>query len=98
MLLVVTSIKLLAEIALLALLGRFVLGLLAGAKRDSNLMYQVLGFMTRPIERWVRWISPRQVIDRHIPVATGALLLSTWVVCTLLKVQICMEIGVTQCQ
>jgi hypothetical protein len=36
MLLVVTTLKLLAEIALLSMAGRFVLGLLAGAKRDQN--------------------------------------------------------------
>ena len=98
MLLAVTSIKLLAEIALLALLGRFVLGLLAGDKRDSNLVYQLLSVLTRPVERLVRWVSPRQVLDRHIPLAAGLLLLSVWFVSTLLKVQICLEIGVQQCR
>jgi hypothetical protein len=98
MLLAVTSIKLVAEIALLALLGRWILGLLAGAKREGNLVYQVLSVVTRPVERLVRWVSPRQVLDRHIPLAAGLLLLSVWFVSTLVKVQICLEIGVQQCQ
>lgn len=98
MLLVVTSVKLLAEIALLALAGRWLLGLLAGAKRDGNLFYQVLSIVTRPVERLTRLISPRVVLDRHIPLAAGLLLLSVWVVVTLMKIQICAEIGVAQCQ
>lgn len=98
MLLTVTAIKLLAEIALLALVGRWFLGLLAGAKREGNLFYQLLGVVTRPVERLTRLISPRVVLDRHIPLAAGMLLLSVWVISTLMKVQICVEIGVAQCR
>lgn len=97
MLLVVTTVKLLTEIALLSLLGRALLGLLAGAKRDQNPFYQVLGIVTRPPEQLVRLISPKQILDRHIPIATGCLLFSVWLVCTVLKIQICMQIGVQQC-
>ena len=42
LLLFVSAIKLLAEIALMALAGQFVLGLLAGAKRDGNFFYRTL--------------------------------------------------------
>lgn len=98
MLLSVTIIKLLAEIALLALLGRWLLGLLAGKQRESNLFYQVLGIVTRPVERLTRAISPRQVLDRHIPLAAGLLLASTWFIATLLKVQTCLQIGVALCR
>lgn len=98
MLLVVTTLKLLAEIALLSMAGRFVLGLLAGAKRDQNPFYKVLSIVTRPPEQLVRLISPKQILDRHIPIATSCLLVSLWLVCTALKVQICLEIGVQQCQ
>jgi len=98
MLLAVTALKLIAEIALLALLGRFVLGLLAGSKRDQNPFYQLLGVLTRPFEQLTRVISPRQVLDRHIPLAASVLLLSLWFVCLLMKVQICVEIGIEQCR
>lgn len=97
MLFVVTAIKLLAEIALLSLVGRFVLGLLAGAKREQNLFYQLLGFVTRPAEKLVRAISPKAILDRHIPLATGAFLLSLWFISTLMKVQECLRVGVEQC-
>lgn len=98
MLLLITAIKLLAEIALLALVGRWVLGLLTGARRETNAIYQMLGIVTRPIERLTRWISPRQVLDRHIPLAAGMLLLSTWMVSTVLKIQTCIEVGLQLCR
>lgn len=98
MLLFVTSLKLVAEIALLALVGRWLLGLLAGARRESNLFYQLLSIVTRPVERLTRAISPRLVLDRHIPLAAGLLMLSLWFVCTLTKISICAEIGMEQCR
>lgn len=98
MLFAFTLIKLLTEIALMSLLGRFVLGLLVGNHRDQNLFYQLLGFVTKPAEKLVRFISPKQILDRHIPLATGTVLMSVWLICTLLKVQLCLEIGVEQCR
>ena len=48
MLLVVMSVKLVAEIALMALVGQWVLGLLAGAKRETNMFYKLLQVITSP--------------------------------------------------
>ena len=48
MLTALVIVKLVAEIALMALLGRCVLGLLAGQKREQNLFYQILDIMARP--------------------------------------------------
>lgn len=98
MLLFVSSIKLVAEIALMALLGQWLLGLLAGAKRDSNLFYQLLGIVTRPFVRLARWISPRIVLDRHIPLVAFLMTGFVWVFATLYKVQLCLEIGVQACR
>ena len=41
-LLFVSLLKLITEIALMALLGQWLLGLLAGAKRDTNFFYRLL--------------------------------------------------------
>jgi hypothetical protein len=98
MLLAVSAIKLVAEIALMALLGRWLLGVLAGGKRETNLFYQVLDVLTKPFVKGVRMITPRVVIDRHVPMATGLLLLMVWVVVTLVKINLCVEAGVRTCQ
>lgn len=98
MLLLTSSLKLIAEIALLAMLGQWLLGLLAGAKRDSNFFYQMLAVLTRPFVRLTRLISPRVILDRHIPLAAFLLLLSLWLVATVIKINICLQLGVAQCQ
>jgi len=98
MLLFVSSVKLVAEIALLALAGQFLLGLLAGNKRESNFFYKLLQVLTGPFVKGMRAITPRVVIDRHIPLAAFVLLSTVWVVSTLLKINICLQIGVEQCR
>lgn len=98
MLLLTTSVKLVAEIALLALLGQWLLGLLAGARRDSNFFYRLLAVLTGPFVRGARWLSPRIVIDRHVPLVAFLLLLFVWLFATLMKVQLCLEVGVQACR
>lgn len=100
MLLLVASIKLIAEIALLALLGQGLLALLAGDKRHDNFFYKLLEILTRPFTKTTRTITPRVVIDRHIPIATFALMLGIWVFATLAKVNLCVQIALasTLCQ
>jgi hypothetical protein len=98
MLLLTSSLKLIAEIALLAMLGQWLLGLLAGRKREGNFFYQLLQVLTRPFVRLTRAISPRVVLDRHIPLAAFLLLLSLWLVVTVVKINICLQMGVAQCQ
>ncbi|HLL12987.1 MAG TPA: hypothetical protein VK570_18130 [Rubrivivax sp.] len=98
MLLLVTSIKLIAEIALMALLGQGLLALLAGAKRETNFFYRLLKIMTMPFTRAARFIAPRVVIDRHVPLVAFLLLLFIWFVATAVRIQHCVEIGVEQCR
>ena len=99
MLTLVSAIKLVAEIALLALAGQWVLGFLAGAKRDQNLFYQVLQVMTRPFVTGARWITPRKiVIERHVPLVAFLVLLFIWIGVTFAKINICLQIGVQLCK
>ena len=98
MLLLVNILKTIAEIALLALVGQWVLGLLAGAKRDTNFFYRVLEVMTRPFVRLARLLSPRVVLDRHVPLVAFLLLAFGWLAVTVMKINICVEIGVEQCR
>lgn len=98
MLLIVSSIKLVAEIALMALAGQFLLGLLAGTKRDKNFFYRLLQVLTNPFIKGMRLITPKAVIDRHIPLAAFVLLSMVWVMATLMKVNLCIQIGVEQCR
>jgi hypothetical protein len=98
LLLLASSVKLVAEIALLAFAGQWVLGLLAGQRRDSNLFYQLLQMMTSPFVKLARLVSPRIVLDRHVPLVAFLLLAFAWLVATITRISICLEIGVNQCR
>ena len=98
MLLASSIVKLVAEIALMALLGRGLVGLLAGARRESNFFYQLLCMLTRPFERLIRRLSPRIVIDRHIPLVTFFIMVMIWFAALYMKIATCLTIGLDQCK
>lgn len=92
------TVKLLAEIALLALLGQWVVGLLAGATRGSNPIYRVLQLVGQPWVRAARWISPPLVLERHLPLVAFLVLLLIWAAAAITKIRICLHIGVALCR
>lgn len=98
MLVVATTFKLLAEIALMALAGQWILGLLAGERKSTNPFYRVLQLVGKPWIRAARWFAPRVVLDRHLPLVAVLLVVSIWLVATIGKVSICLNIGVALCR
>lgn len=98
MLFFVTTVKLIAEIALLALLGQWVLGLLAGAHRHTNFFYQILQILGSPFVALARLASPKFVVERHLPLVAFLLLVFLWMAVTILKIRICLQMGVAACK
>ena len=92
-LLLVTIAKALVELAGLFILGQGLLYVLAGRNRDANFFYQLLQTLTRPVYRLVRFITPKIVVDRHIPMAAFVVLFWLWVFLTIAKIQICVGYG-----
>lgn len=66
MYLLVTMLKAINEIALVALISQGVLYVLAGSKRDGNFVYFILKSMTLPPMKFARLVTPRIVLDQHI--------------------------------
>ena len=97
MLTLILALKAITEIALLALLGQGVLGALSGDQRSNNPFYRVLQVVGRPFVALARCVSPRWVLDRHIPLVAFVLLAWAWVAVTMTKVSVCVQIGVDQC-
>ncbi len=91
-------VKLIAEIALMAMAGQWVLGLLAGAKKDQNLFYQILAIVGRPFVRVARLLTPKLVLDRHVPLVAFFLLVFIWLGATIYRIQTCIQIGVELCK
>lgn len=98
MLLFVSAIKLICEVALLGLAGRWLLGMLAGPSKESNFFYKALEIITKPFVAAARFISPKAVIDRHVPFVAFLLLGFIWVVSLIEKVRICTQIGMALCK
>ena len=98
MLTLLNALQLVLYIALLALLGQGLLFVLAGAKRETNVFYQLLRIVSKPFTWLVRSITPRQVADRNVPILTFALLVLAYMVVTLEKISLCVSLGMAGCR
>ncbi|MEN9538491.1 MAG: hypothetical protein RLZZ126_726, partial [Pseudomonadota bacterium] len=72
MLLVVVILKSLIELSLMFIVARFLLGLMAGRKKDSNIFWQMLDIASKPALWLTRKLSPKVIMDQHIPLATAS--------------------------
>lgn len=94
--LILSIVRLLVEIAGYSLLGQGLLAILAGAKRDQNMFYGILKAITSPVIRAVRFITPRFIVDAHIPYLAFFLLFWIWVAVSIAKRYVCVTNGL-QC-
>ncbi|MBS0656997.1 MAG: YggT family protein [Verrucomicrobia bacterium] len=74
----VSILKGILEIVLFIMIGRGLLFVLAGRHREGNLVYKALGMVTEPINRLVRKLTPRFIVDAHVPFVTFFLLGALW--------------------
>jgi hypothetical protein len=72
-------LKALTEVALLALLGQGLVALFSGANRDKNVVYQIFKIVTGPPVKLTRLITPRFIVDTHVPFVAFFLLFWLWV-------------------
>ncbi len=92
-LLVLSILRALVEVALLALLGQGILALLAGARRHGNPIYALFLIVTRPVVRVARLAAPRAILDRHLPFVAFFVLFWLWIALAWLKREICRAQG-----
>ncbi len=88
---VIVILKALTEIAGVALLGQGVLWVIAGAKRDKNVVYGIFKTLTSPVMKVTRAITPRIILDQHLGLVAFFLLAVLWVVLTAYKIKIVLE-------
>jgi predicted Kef-type K+ transport protein len=88
---IIVILKALTEVAGVAFLGQGVLWVLAGSKRDQNVVYNLFKTLTSPVTRATRAITPRIIIDQHIGLVAFFLLIVIWLVLTAFKIKIVME-------
>jgi uncharacterized protein YggT (Ycf19 family) len=87
--LLISLARVLVEVAGLALLGQGLLALLAGKYRHDNAVYKLFQIITKPAVRMVRAVTPRFIIDAHLPMLTFFLLLWLWIGLAALRQYVC---------
>ena len=92
MLQMITIFKAMVEVALFAFVGQGILFILAGARRDKNLVFVMLKTVTMPVTKFIRLVSPGIVMDRHIPLASFILLIVLWAGLTIGKVMLVLQV------
>lgn len=78
MALTLVIIKAILEVAALALIGQFLVGIFAWGRRGENVIYKLFQVIASPFTRLVRLVTPKLVVDQHIPLATFLLLGFAW--------------------
>jgi hypothetical protein len=88
-LLLVSALRAMVEVAGFALLGQGLLAVLAGKAREQNFVYQLFRVVTRPVIRAVRFITPRFILDQHMPLVSFFVLVWLWVALAFAKRYLC---------
>ena len=95
-------VQLLLAIPLLALAGQGIVHVLTrmfGQEPKANFFYRVLETVASPFTRACRWITPKFVADRHLPLVALSLLLVGYAWTMLAIASACIGAGlpVSQC-
>jgi hypothetical protein len=90
---IILILKALTEVAGVAFLGQGVLWVIAGSKRQDNVVYKLFKLLTSPVNRLVRLVTPRVVLDQHIGLVGFLFVLALWVLLTAYKIKTCAELG-----
>lgn len=89
-------VQLVISIPLFALAGQGATALLArmmGQPPGENFAVRLFRLVASPAVKPVRWITPRFILDRHVPVATFALLAVGYIWIMLTIANLCMDAG-----
>ena len=62
-------------VAGLALLGQGLVGVFNWPRRRQNLVYRLFEVIASPVVKLIRLVTPKVVLDQHIPIAAFMLLL-----------------------
>lgn len=98
MLLFLNAAQLLLYIGILALLGQGLLFILAGAKRDTNLFYQLFTVLNKPWTYIAALIAPKQIATRHHPFVAFCVVAVLYLAVTIAKIEHCVSVGMASCK
>ena len=88
---IIVILKALTEVAGVAMIGQGILWVIAGAKRDQNLVYGLFRTLTSPVMKLSRIMTPRIVLDRHVWLVAFFVLIVLWVALTAVKIMLVLD-------
>jgi uncharacterized protein YggT (Ycf19 family) len=91
MALVLLVLQTLILIAGLSLFAQFVVGIFNWGRRHDNFVYQLFSILTKPVVGLVRMVTPRVIIDQHVPAVAFLVLLISYFAVGLWHRDVCME-------
>lgn len=94
---IVSVLRALVEVALLALLGQGLLALLAGSRRHNNFVYRLFLVITQPVIALSRKITPKVILDKHLPFVAFFLMFWLWILLAWVKRELCVLNGLAGC-
>lgn len=86
---IITVLRALVEVAGMFLLAQGALFLLAGATREKNIIYQLFRIITRPVISATRFITPKLIVEKHIPFVAFFLLFWLWILLAYIRQVVC---------
>ena len=78
-------------VATFALIAQWVVGIFNWGKRQQNPIWQLFAMIARPFTALVRLVTPSQVLDQHIPLATFLVLLFVLLFVTTSHREVCLK-------
>ena len=88
---IIVILKALTEVAGVAMIGQCILWVIAGAKRDQNLVHGLFGAVIAPVAKLARFSTRRIVLGQHIGLAAFFLLIILWVALTAVKSMLALD-------
>jgi hypothetical protein len=76
------------ELLAMVYLGQATMYLVAASAREKNFAYRLFKRVTQPADRLIRHVTPRRILDRHLPFVSFALLSLLWVALTAWKIRL----------
>lgn len=92
--LLLSILRALVEVAGFALLGQGLVAVLAGSSRERNVIYKLFVLIASPVTKVVRVLTPKVIIDKHIPFVTFFLLFWLWILLAYVRRLVCDMNGV----
>ncbi len=98
MLMAAILIKMLTEVALMALLGRWLLGMWVGLGREQNVFWRLLDVVVSPVMNGVGRLSQGRLGAAGRARWAAALLVLLWLLATSAKIYHCLALGSGACR